>query len=375
MADAEMGLRMTTDLWLYWLVRGLYRAGSSRLRVFLALRAKPTPSRAMALWASGFLSQATGDYASALPSIEEARRICDQTGGDRELAYALHGLGLVNLRLGRVRLAARFAAESRERMQLLDDPMGLAMSGFLLATVVAATGQVAEARRLARDALDASEQAGDLMIRGISYGLLGTVEWQSGDAQAAGASLKEAVRIHDLIGHRWGMLNSLEALAWVAGSGGKLEHAALLLGAGAALSQELGITLFPYLQVHHDACDLVVRAGLDKASYRSWWERGYALGSEQVVAAALEDALPADGCAPTRVAVRDADELSARELEVARLVASGLSNPAIAADLFVSVATVKSHVSHILSKLGLQSRVQLANWIAAHDPGQLTPAE
>jgi len=51
------------------------------------------------------------------------------------------------------------------------------------------------------------------------------------------------------------------------------------------------------------------------------------------------------------------------------LLGEGLSNPAIAADLFVSVATVKTHVSHILSKLGLESRVQVASWVAGHDAG------
>lgn len=91
------------------------------------------------------------------------------------------------------------------------------------------------------------------------------------------------------------------------------------------------------------------------------------LGREEVIAAALEDALPADAAPPPAVAAHGRDELSARELEVARLVANGLSNPAIAAELFVSVATVKTHVSHILSKLGLQSRVEVANWIAVHD--------
>jgi non-specific serine/threonine protein kinase len=205
--------------------------------------------------------------------------------------------------------------------------------------------------------------------------LLGSFELLIGDLVVAEARLKEAVRILDVVGYRWGMFNSLEGLAWLAGCSGQPERAALLLGASAALSQELGIALLPPAQAHHDACEAAVRASLDEASYRSCWERGHALSRNEVVAIALEDALPAGRRAAPAVTARAADELSDRELEVARLVANGLSNPTIAAELFVSVATVKTHVSHILSKLGLSSRVQLANWVAAHDPGAPTRAE
>jgi DNA-binding NarL/FixJ family response regulator len=204
--------------------------------------------------------------------------------------------------------------------------------------------------------------------------LLGSFELLIGDLVVAEARLKEAVRLLDVVGYRWGMFNSLEGLAWLAGCSGQPERAALLLGASAALSQELGIALLPPSQTHHDACEAAVRASLDEASYRSCWERGYALSRSQVVAVALEDALPADQPGRAVADGHDTDELSERELEVARLAARGLSNPAIAAELFVSAATVKTHVSHILSKLGLQSRVQLANWVAAHDPGPRTPA-
>jgi DNA-binding CsgD family transcriptional regulator len=59
-----------------------------------------------------------------------------------------------------------------------------------------------------------------------------------------------------------------------------------------------------------------------------------------------------------------AGALTAREMEVARLVADGLSNPAIARRLYLSRPTVASHVAHILTKLGFASRAQIAAWVA-----------
>jgi DNA-binding CsgD family transcriptional regulator len=58
------------------------------------------------------------------------------------------------------------------------------------------------------------------------------------------------------------------------------------------------------------------------------------------------------------------DALSPREIEVAELVAEGLSNPAIARRLYLSRPTVASHVAHILTKLGFSSRAQIAAWVA-----------
>ncbi len=64
---------------------------------------------------------------------------------------------------------------------------------------------------------------------------------------------------------------------------------------------------------------------------------------------------------------RDPDQLSSREMEVARLVAQGFTNRAIAGQLFLSSATVATHTAHVLAKRGFRSRAQIGTWIAEVD--------
>jgi len=56
--------------------------------------------------------------------------------------------------------------------------------------------------------------------------------------------------------------------------------------------------------------------------------------------------------------------LTARELEIAELVAEGLTNKEVAARLTISVRTAEAHAQNILTKLGFRSRAQIASWVA-----------
>jgi DNA-binding NarL/FixJ family response regulator len=82
---------------------------------------------------------------------------------------------------------------------------------------------------------------------------------------------------------------------------------------------------------------------------------------EDAVGYALGQTKPKPGAA----AATSPATLSRRELEIARLVAEGLTNREIASRLFISNRTVETHVTNMLNKLGASSRTQLARWVAS----------
>ncbi|MFG3343290.1 response regulator [Glycomyces sp. NPDC048151] len=91
---------------------------------------------------------------------------------------------------------------------------------------------------------------------------------------------------------------------------------------------------------------------------------GETLISPQITVKLLRKMIPPQ--APTRTG----EALSERELEVVRLVARGLQNDEIAAELFISAGTVKNHLANVQRRLGVRNRVEIAAW--AWSTGQVT---
>ena len=131
-------------------------------------------------------------------------------------------------------------------------------------------------------------------------------------------------------------------------------EAARLLGAAEAIRQRTGEVRFAVYQAGFEASVEALRNAMGDKDFESAWAEGAALSTTEAIAYAQrgrgERKRPSSGWA----------SLTPAELDVVRLVSEGLGNKDIASRLFVSPRTVQSHLTRVYTKLGLSSRVQLA---------------
>jgi len=144
----------------------------------------------------------------------------------------------------------------------------------------------------------------------------------------------------------------------VAGGDRQPERAARLLGAAARLREAIGAPVHPVDRKDHEQVVAQSQAALGAAAYAEAWANGAATNLDAVIEDASVSTDP-------EVAPRTDDlaQLTAREREVAMLIARGLSNRQIAETLVIAERTVTNHVEHIFDKLGFRSRAQVATWI------------
>jgi DNA-binding CsgD family transcriptional regulator len=190
--------------------------------------------------------------------------------------------------------------------------------------------------------------------------------------------LTESLRICRAAGTRIGVARGLESFAALAVRENEPDRAVLLTAAATALREAAGLPALPGARAERYL--VPARRGGDHVVARLW-ARGLALSAEAAIDLALSPPaaadLPANGAQHSGVQAADMttvgaatppSSLTTREREIARLVADGLSNKAIAKELVVSPATVARHVANIMGKLGFHTRAQIAAWTADRGP-------
>jgi non-specific serine/threonine protein kinase len=171
------------------------------------------------------------------------------------------------------------------------------------------------------------------------------------------------------IGNKQGVVECLVALAGLALEWAPPERGVELLAASEAQMEGLGAPLAPV-----DYADFVRDLAYGKASSsaQAWataYQKGLSLGLAEALSLAL--ALDKPPARPTESGseagtATPGSVLSPRETEVASLIARGLSNREIAARLVITEKTAANHVEHIMAKLNLRSRAQIAVWAVRH---------
>jgi DNA-binding CsgD family transcriptional regulator len=170
------------------------------------------------------------------------------------------------------------------------------------------------------------------------------------DALAGAAELEAYLFIPDI----------LECLGTLAGDAGSHREAARLFGAAEAIRQRMGAVRFKVWDAGYEASVAALRDAMGENDFDAAWAEGAALSTEEAIAYAHrrrgQRKRPTSGWA----------SLTPTERDVVRLVSDGLANNDIAARLFVSPRTVQTHLTHVYTKLGLSSRVQLVQEAARH---------
>jgi predicted ATPase/class 3 adenylate cyclase/DNA-binding CsgD family transcriptional regulator len=309
-----------------------------------------------------------GDYAVGRSGAEEGLKLFREGGNNGAYAY-LRLVGAV-FRQGDLARADMLAKECLASCQEEGDKDDIAQALDLLGQITLYQGDGITARSLFEESLAIRQELESPWLIATSLCRLASVSAIQGEQTAARTLYEQSLAIvteeNKLL-----LANSLEGLAGVLVEP-ELTWAARLWGAAEALRESIGAPLPPVERANYERSVAAARAKLGEQYFAVAWAEGRSMTPEQVLDARGVPTLftPNSGELSLPPAQKSSpiypDGLTAREVEVLRLVAQGLSNAEIAEQLIISLLTVKTHMRSLYNKLGISSRSAATRYAIEH---------
>ncbi|SEK47339.1 ATP-binding protein [Rhodococcus maanshanensis] len=359
--EADHAMRIAIAMFPFWLSRGLLSEGRHWLDRALDLPGEvPTAHRIKALCANCLLTGNQGDITTATAQAEEALRLAEDLGDPAVRGVVMHAAGYLAAFAGDVPRAVACLEEALEVFRTQGNPIRQISTLLGLAVAYGLLDDPARAIEYQEHALAISGASGEFVYRAYAVCALGLALWKT-DPRRADELLERGLQLARQTDDMLATAMCVEAKAWIAIATDRARRAALLLGAARTMWQRVGSpgAVVPKLESYHEECERRTRRALGESAFESAFRDGARWTAQETIAFALGEDLGEENPEPTGAATT----LTPRELQVADLVAQGLTNKAIAAKLVIAQRTAQGHVEHVLAKLGFNSRAQIAAWV------------
>jgi DNA-binding CsgD family transcriptional regulator len=253
------------------------------------------------------------------------------------------------------------------------DKMGIAHGQRFAGQLALSQGDMTTARSLIEEALALFREIGNREGIALSLALLARVEADQGNHAAARTLYEESVTLASQgMDDKGALASCLEGLAGVVAEQEEPVWAARLWGATEGLRERMGTPIPPVERADYERVVASARTQLGEQTFAAAWAEGRTMTPEQALAARGPVTLPqpppaAPSSTPAaKPVVTYPDGLTAREVEVLRLVAQGLTDAQIAEQLVISPRTVNNHLTSIYSKIQVSSRSAATRYAMEH---------
>src|SRR6266487_1727517 len=403
--ESEKVLRFCGALWWFWQMRGYWSEGRRWLKTVLALAeaGERTVLRAKVLSAAGELAADQGDLQEARLLLTESVTLCQELDDDYGVVSPMSTLGGVMFGQGDHVAAASLLKECITLCRKSGSTWELSRSLLALGYIVWLEGDLKQAIALTQESLIFARELGDKVQIAHALNNLGHFFWNQGDLVQARAHAEEGLLLLRETGAKSLLFSTLGTLGSILLSQGDFERAKALYAEGLALGKELGNetliawqlmglarvalakTQLTYATRLYSAAEarfdvnkelspkeleeygrtvLSVLARLGEQAFAVAWAEGRMMTLEQILEALETESTPelVLSVSHSSTVVEAPSEpsydnnLTARELEVLRLVARGLTDAQIAEQLVISRRTVNAHLTSIYSKIKVSSR-------------------